>query len=246
MLQRVEVCCSVLQCVAVCCSVLQCVAVCCSVPNALCKSALQSFHIVNFVRNWLLKNSLPRDQPNNRTLPRRRSSTLWQFLKCQFATRFTMSNDYSADFWEFLPQDKQSSRNVPKRRFSTFSLPNPMICLVSALLSLQHALQHALHHALHHALQHALKHQILWFVLCQHYCHFTVSALLSFYTASVSNIFVTHHLPKIQHCSVLQCVAVRCGALQCVVVRCGALRCVAVRCSVLHNIFPQSSNAFCF
>jgi len=30
-LQRVAVCCRVLQCVAVCCSVLQCVAMCCSV-----------------------------------------------------------------------------------------------------------------------------------------------------------------------------------------------------------------------
>jgi len=42
-LQRVTVCCNVLQCVAVCCSVLQCVAVCCSVLQciAVCCSVLQ-------------------------------------------------------------------------------------------------------------------------------------------------------------------------------------------------------------
>jgi hypothetical protein len=42
-LQRVTVCCNVLQCVAVCCSVLQCVAVCCNVSQcvAVCCSVLQ-------------------------------------------------------------------------------------------------------------------------------------------------------------------------------------------------------------
>jgi len=37
MLQRVAVCCSVLQCVAVYCSVLQCVAVCCSVLQCIAR-----------------------------------------------------------------------------------------------------------------------------------------------------------------------------------------------------------------
>jgi len=43
-LQRVAVCCSVLQCVAVCCSVLQCVAVCCSVLQCVAVYFLDRHH----------------------------------------------------------------------------------------------------------------------------------------------------------------------------------------------------------
>ena len=60
--------------------------------------------------------------------------------------------------------------------------------------------------------------------------HTCTSAILQYTSAGI-------HV--LNHCSVLQCVAVCCSVLQCVTVCCSVLQCVTVCCSVLQLNHPH-------